>query len=123
VKERLKRLEKFLKDKFTMNWDSVRKCFLDLDTDYDGYITAEDIVRYFGSVSENDIPFQDLKKLMLDKEAPGGTLSGKLSYKDFSSWVGNFIHSVQGFYFRHDSIKNPPFERRQMKFMAGSGYF
>ena len=32
----MKRLEKILKDRFSNNWDSVRKAFLGLDTDYDG---------------------------------------------------------------------------------------
>lgn len=62
VKERLKKLENFLKDKFAKCWVSVRKAFLDLDTDHDGYISVEDIIRYFGT--ENEFSFQDLKKLL-----------------------------------------------------------
>ena len=30
---------------------------------------------------------------------------------DFSKWLGNSIHQSEGFYFRHDSIKNPQYER------------
>ncbi len=52
VKERLKKLENFLKDKCTKNWVSVRKAFLDLDNDHDGYITVEDFIRYFGTEHE-----------------------------------------------------------------------
>lgn len=48
IADRLKRLEKILKDKFSNNWESVRKAFLALDSDYDGFITVEDILRYFG---------------------------------------------------------------------------
>ena len=48
IAERLKKLEKILKDKFSNNWESVRKAFLALDADYDGFITVEDILRYFG---------------------------------------------------------------------------
>lgn len=48
IQDRLKKLEKILKDKFSNNWESVRKAFLDLDNDYDGYITVEDILRHFG---------------------------------------------------------------------------
>ena len=42
--ERIQKLERILKTKFANIWDSVRKAFLDLDTDYDGYITVEDIL-------------------------------------------------------------------------------
>ena len=35
---------------------------------------------------------------------------GKIGYTDFSKWVGNAIHMSEGFYFRHDSVKNPQFE-------------
>ena len=41
------------------------------------------------------------------------TKRGKLGYSDFSKWVGNSIHQSEGFYFRHDSIKNPQFENNQ----------
>jgi len=36
---------------------------------------------------------------------------GKIGYKDFSKWLGNSIHMSEGFYFRHDSVKNPQYER------------
>ncbi len=48
ITDRLKKLEKILKDKLSSNWESVRKAFLALDSDYDGYITVEDILRHFG---------------------------------------------------------------------------
>ena len=40
---------------------------------------------------------------------------GSLSYADFSKWLGGAIHQPEGFYFRHDSIKNPPFEENLHK--------
>lgn len=49
IVDRLKKVEKMLRDRFSNNWDSVRKAFLGLDTDYDGCITVEDILRNFGS--------------------------------------------------------------------------
>jgi len=101
----LKGLERLLKLKFGNNWDSVRKAFLDLDTDYDGFVTVEDILRYFDSDSDK-INFHDLKKLFRDKDSKG---IGKLGYGDFSKWVGNAIHQSEGFYFRHDSKRNPQF--------------
>jgi hypothetical protein len=94
----------------------VRKAFLGLDTDYDGFITVEDILRNFGDqttaqgkekVSGSGINFNDLKKLIMEKDS---TKTGKLGYTDFSKWVGNCIHSSEGFYFRHDSVKNPLYE-------------
>lgn len=51
IRERLIKLERMLKDRFSNNWDSVRKAFLGLDTDYDGHITVEDILRNFGNSS------------------------------------------------------------------------
>ena len=77
----------------------------ELFVDSDGFITVEDILRYFGSDSQK-INFYDLKKLFQDKDAKG---VGKLGYSDFSKWVGNSIHQSEGFYFRHDSVQNPQF--------------
>jgi hypothetical protein len=98
IQERLRTLEKQLKDKFANNWDSVRKAFLGLDTDYDGYITVEDILRNFGGQSgankdknnqNSAFNFNDLKKLIMEKDS---SRQGKLGYADFSKWVGNSIH-------------------------------
>ena len=94
----------------------MRKAFLGLDTDYDGFITVEDILRNFGDqttgqnkekIRGSGINFNDLKKLIMEKDS---TKRGKLGYTDFSKWVGNCIHSSEGFYFRHDSVKNPLYE-------------
>jgi hypothetical protein len=62
VKAKLKKLDEFFKEKFANCWVSVRKAFLDLDTDHDGFVSVEDIIRYFGT--DNEISFQDLKKLL-----------------------------------------------------------
>jgi gamma-glutamyltranspeptidase len=35
----------------------------------------------------------------------------KLNYTDFSKWLGGSIHMSESFYFRHDSIKNPGYDR------------
>jgi hypothetical protein len=48
--------------------------------------------------------YDDLKKLLIDKDTKK---IGKLSYTDFSRWMGTVIHQSEGFYFRHDSSKNP----------------
>lgn len=92
-----------MKYKFTNNWVSVRRAFLDLDYDHDGYVTGEDILRYFGAANK-EIDLNDLLKLIKEKD---NKKKGKLSYADFSKWLGVAIHQSEGFYFRHDSIKNP----------------
>ena len=76
-----------------------------LDGDYDGFITVEDILKYLGN--DKELNFNDLKKLMIDKDH---LHRGKLNYSDFSKWLGSAIHMSEGFYFRHDSIKNPNYE-------------
>jgi Ca2+-binding EF-hand superfamily protein len=60
-------LEDLIKVKFANNWTSVRKAFLDLDSDYDGFVTVEDILRYFGS-EDKELDFKDLTKLIVDKD-------------------------------------------------------
>lgn len=55
-----------IKQKFANNYCSVREAFLHLDSDYDGFITVEDILRHFKP--EDKIEYNDLKKLMTDKD-------------------------------------------------------
>ena len=62
----------------------------------------EDILKYFAN--ETDLNYNDLKKLLQDKDSKK---EGRLSYMDFSKWLGSAIHQSEAFYFRHDSIKNP----------------
>ena len=47
---------------------SVRKAFLDLDFDKDGFVNGEDIVRYFGT-SIKEIDVNDLNKLIKKKDS------------------------------------------------------
>lgn len=49
---------------------------------------------------------------MIDKDHKG---HGKIGYSDFSKWLGSAIHMSEGFYFRHDSIKNPFYEMNREK--------
>ena len=85
---KLTKLENVIKDKFANNWVSVRKAFLDLDSDYDGFVTVEDIIRYFDS-DNKEFDFKDLTKLIIDKDSKR---LGKISYADFSKWMGGVIH-------------------------------
>ena len=107
IETRMLKLERLIKEKFANNWVSVRKAFLDLDTDYDGYVTVEDIMRHF-TTDSSGFEFKDLKKLIHDKDS---RRVGRISYADFSKWMGGTIHQSEGFFFRHDSIKNTQFER------------
>jgi hypothetical protein len=115
--KKLKNLESILKKKFEKNWISVKKAFLDLDADYDGYIKPEDIARYFSNES-NRVDFSELKQLMIHK----GHKNGLLDYTDFSKWVGSAIEPSAGFYFRHDSIRNPQYEMNQARCSNKNGH-
>jgi Ca2+-binding EF-hand superfamily protein len=106
IEERLKKLEAKIKEKFQNCFESVRKAFLTLDGDHDGYITLEDILKYFAT--DTDFNYRDLTKLIGAKTENG---KGYLSYTDFSKWLGTSIHLSEGFYFRHDSIKNPQLDK------------
>lgn len=83
----------------------MRKAFLLLDMDHDGYVTIEDFLKYLGN--DPTLNYSDLKKLMIDKDSKK---QGRLNYSDFSRWLGNSIYMNEGFYFRHDSIKNTNYE-------------
>jgi hypothetical protein len=111
VKDRMLKIERILRTKLSNNYDSVRKAFLALDADHDGFITIEDFLRNFGD--NKDLRFVDLKKLIQSKDQ---LKRGRISYEDFSAWVGNSIHMSEGFYFRHDSVKNPQYEINMRKF-------
>lgn len=105
VEKRIQKLEAKLKEKFSNCFESVRKAFLALDADFDGFITVEDILKYFAT--DTDLNYNELKKLLNDKDSKK---EGRLNYPDFSKWLGNTIHMPQGFYFRHDSVLNPAYE-------------
>ncbi len=45
----------------------MRKAFLALDSDYDGFITVEELLKLLGS--EAGFDFKDLKKLVMDKDS------------------------------------------------------
>lgn len=75
LEQRLRNLERLLKTKFNESYESVRKAFLALDHDYDGYINVEDFYKRFGH--DKDIKFEDLKKLVIDKDSKK---QGKINY-------------------------------------------
>ena len=53
--------------------------------------------------------YADLIKIMesFNSKADG---TGMLNYNNFSRWMGNEIHNLASFVFRHDSKKNPQYE-------------
>ena len=55
IEDRVVRLETKLKTKFSNCFESVRKAFLALDSDYDGIITVEDILKYFGNPDKRQL--------------------------------------------------------------------
>ena len=78
-----------------------------IDQDHDGFIEPKDIVALYGS--HITIEYADLIKIMesVNSKANG---TGMLNYNDFSRWMGNEIHNLASFIFRHDSKKNPQYE-------------
>lgn len=67
VLARLSKLEDQIKTKFANLWVSMRKAFLDLDRDYDGYVTAEDIAKSLGR--ECNIQYKDLLTLVKNRDS------------------------------------------------------
>ena len=115
----------------------MRKAFLELDMNRDGFIEADDITRYFGD--EDPLDLVDLRKLIWEKkrlyetfmrdaeraghyakktkapkmrhtQAANGNDELKLTCNEFTFWVGESIHQRENFYFRHDSMKHHEFE-------------
>ena len=113
----MNRIETVLKQKLSNNWNHVRKAFLDLDNDQDGYVTAEDLAKFLknakipssdGSLSNaNSINFTMLQLLIKLRCKQEDT---NINYNHFCQWVGSTIEPIEAFYFRHDSNKNPSYE-------------
>ena len=80
-------MEQAMRRKIGSNFDSVRKAFLYMDGDHDGYITAEDFLRIFKNDIKIDV--EDLAKLLVERDH---NKIGRLNYEAFSSWVGTCIH-------------------------------
>ena len=101
----MKEIEEVLKKRLSSNWVSVRKAFLDLDEDYDGFLTAEDFAKLVGGSSgSSKFDFNLLKMLTKMKNT---RIEPKINYTEFCKWFGADIEPSESFYFRHDSHKNP----------------
>ena len=81
-----------------------------MDQNHDGLIEPKDLVALYGTHLTIDLP--DLVKIMerVNSKRDG---TGFLNYPDFSKWMGNEIHNLASFIFRHDSKRNPNFEMHQ----------
>lgn len=102
---KIKELETILKERLSNNWVSVKKAFLDLDEDYDGFITPENWAKFLGGSSGSSKFDYTLLKMLIKIRTKNTDY--KVNYTDFCQWFGSVIEPVEGFYFRHDSQKNP----------------
>ena len=60
----VKKLEKQLKAKLHIDFNSVRKAFLAIDDNHRGYITAESLARYIGASKQKNFDFTLLEILV-----------------------------------------------------------
>ena len=67
LESRVLALEARIKEKFKNQFQKVRKAFLLLDQDYDGFVDVEDMLRFLGN--DVGIDYDDLKKLITDKDS------------------------------------------------------
>ena len=114
-------MENLIKVKLHSNYTNVRKAFLDLDADQDGYILAEDIAKYIKNATSTSMDSEpgsagfNFTLLELLIKIRCNNKSTKINYNDFCTWLGNSIEPVEAFYFRHDSNKNPQYDLNMKK--------
>ncbi len=96
----MKALEQEIKMRMQTNFTSVRKAWLELDDSHKGFITVEELAKYLGGKFEYTL--LEILVKMRTKD-----LQSRIDYRDFCSWFGPIIEPTEGFYFRHDSKKNP----------------
>lgn len=65
MSERIKQIEAQIRAKFANNWTSVRKAFLDVDQDYDGFINAEDIAKFCGPTAD----FKEIQIMLKNRDS------------------------------------------------------
>lgn len=104
-------MEKVLMDRLNKSYENVRKAFLDLDRDQDGFIDSEDLAQYMknaisaGEAGHNKGLNYTLLELMIKLRCK--VSDTRINYTQFCTWLGTSIEPVEAFYFRHDSLKNP----------------
>lgn len=113
ISAKIKEIEMALVERLSKNWVSVRKAFLDNDLDYDGFLTAEDFARIVGGSSGSSKFDFNLLKMLINIRIKKN--DNKINYTEFCRWFGSIIKPVEAFQFRHDSMKNPQYEKNLKK--------
>jgi Ca2+-binding EF-hand superfamily protein len=81
ITNKIKEIENVIKERLSNNWVSVRKAFLDMDEDYDGYLTAEDFSKLIGGSSGNSKYDYNFVKMLLKIRTKHA--NGNINYTDF----------------------------------------
>lgn len=115
VSEQVQKLDLELKEKFQLEFTSVRKAFLAIDDNHRGYITAESFAKYLGASKRANFDFT-LLEILIKLHTKG--MKTRVNYNDFCAWFGQSIEPTETFFFRHDSKKNPQFEVNMQKSIA-----
>ena len=88
------------------SFDSLRKAFLALDEDYDGFVSLADLMKMYGEGA--DLVYKDLRILIRERDQ---NKIGRLNYNDFSRWFSKGMNNPDSPFFGHDSNRDPAFER------------
>jgi Ca2+-binding EF-hand superfamily protein len=91
-------MEAKILDKIKCQWKTLRKAFMDLNTEKTGKISKKefkDILNFWGLTISDDVFIQIFNKFDLDGD-------GKISYKDFQLSIGMEMFPSEGLYFRLD---------------------
>jgi hypothetical protein len=73
-------------------------------------ITPEELAKFMGGSADKNFDFT-LMEILIKLKTSG--MKTEVNYNDFCSWLGSSIEPTEGFFFRHDSKKNPQYEVNQ----------
>jgi len=105
MKEQLEEMdiEQTVIEKIKFQWKTLKKAFIDLNSEKTGAIRPEELKHYLHhwGLFINETQFKTLfDKFDHDKD-------GKISYEDFQNTVGMEINPMEFLYFRQDNPKAP----------------
>ena len=115
MQKKLTEIEMELKKKIHINFNNVRKAFLELDENSDGWIEGEDLAKYLKNITLGDAEKLDYSQLELLIKLRCNQTSTRINYNSFCAWLGDAIEPVEAFYFRHDSHRNPQYDLNMKK--------